>query len=215
MKINRFENNEKLYKTAYRLAVFTVGYNIIEGLISVYFGLADDTLSLFGFGLDSFIETISALGITYMISRIRKNPDTERSKFEITALKVTGWCFYGLAFLLLISGTINFFNGNIPKTTLPGVIITSISIVSMILLIMAKRNVGRKLDSAPIMADANCNLVCVYMSAVVLISSALFEIFKWGYFDLIGTAGIIYFSVKEGLESFEKAKNNGHCDDCK
>ena len=85
----------------------------------------------------------------------------------------------------------------------------------MIILIRTKKVIGRKLNSAPIIADANCNLICVYMSIVVLVSSGLFEIFRLGYFDLLGTAGIIYFSIKEGLESFEQARNNGHCEDCK
>lgn len=202
---------KKYYKQALWLSVITVVYNIAEGLFSVYFGLTDETLALFGFGLDSFIETISAIGITIMILRISKNDDSVKSEFEVIALKITGWCFYGLSFILLVSGIFNIIKGQKPETTLPGVIITLISIISMLLLIQAKRNTGRKLNSAPILADANCNVVCVYMSVVVLVSSALYEIFKIGWFDLLGTAGIIYFSFKEGFEAFEKAKSNGTC----
>jgi divalent metal cation (Fe/Co/Zn/Cd) transporter len=202
------QNTAKLYKSAFRLAIFTVVFNILEGLVSVYFGLSNDTLSLFGFGLDSFIETISAIGIVYMIIRIRENPEAEKSGFEITALKITGWCFYGLSFLLVISGIINLVRHSKPSSTVPGVIITIVSIIAMWCLISLKKSVGRQLNSDPIIADANCNLVCIYMSVVVLLSSSLYEIFKVGYIDLIGTAGIIYFSVKEGIESFKKAKKS-------
>jgi hypothetical protein len=79
------------------LAVFTVLYNLGEGLISVYFGLSDETLTLFGFGVDSFIEVISGLGILAMVLRIRQHPDIPRSQFERTALRVTGTSFYLLA----------------------------------------------------------------------------------------------------------------------
>ena len=209
------KNLTKYYKTALWLSFFTIAYNIAEGIISVYFGLVDKTLALFGFGLDSFIETISAIGISIMIFRISKNNNTVKSEFEVIALKITGWCFVALAFVLLVSGIFNLYHHIQPKSTLPGVIITLISIVSMIILIRTKKVIGRKLNSAPIIADANCNLICVYMSIVVLVSSGLFEIFRLGYFDLLGTAGIIYFSIKEGLESFEQARNNGHCEDCK
>ena len=59
------------YTTAYRLAVITVLYNIIEGVLSVWLGAQDETLSLFGFGVDSFVEVISGIGIWHMVRRIR------------------------------------------------------------------------------------------------------------------------------------------------
>jgi divalent metal cation (Fe/Co/Zn/Cd) transporter len=206
-----------LYNRAIGLAVFTIVYNIIEGLISVYFGIKDETLALFGFGADSFIETISGIGILIMIFRLKKFGETNKGRFEKLALQITGWCFYLLALLLLVNGIYNLIKGVKPETTLPGVIITGISIVVMIWLVIAKRRIGRKLDSPPIISDANCSLVCVYMSVVVLLSSLLFEIFHIGWIDLLGTAGIIYFSVKEGAEAFEKAKSNNYgcsCEHC-
>ena len=46
-----------LFKWAFGLAVFTIVYNIIEGVVSVFFGFEDGSLSLFGFGADSFMKT--------------------------------------------------------------------------------------------------------------------------------------------------------------
>jgi hypothetical protein len=51
------------YRRAYVLALITVLYNIIEGLVSTALGADDETLALFGFGLDSFIESISGFGV--------------------------------------------------------------------------------------------------------------------------------------------------------
>ena len=65
--------NQKLYAQATALALFTIFYNILEGVVSVWFGVADETLSLFGFGLDSFIEVISAVGIWHLVKRINSN----------------------------------------------------------------------------------------------------------------------------------------------
>ena len=56
-------DNTKLYNLAYLLAIITIGYNIVEGIVSVFFGLDDETIALFGFGLDSFVEVISGIGI--------------------------------------------------------------------------------------------------------------------------------------------------------
>ena len=90
-------------------------------------------------------------------------------------------------------------------------IISLISIAIMGLLVAAKRRVGRKLDSAPILADANCTLVCVYMSLVLLAASFIYELTGFGIVDSLGAVGLIYFSIHEGRESFEKAAGVACC----
>jgi divalent metal cation (Fe/Co/Zn/Cd) transporter len=90
-------------------------------------------------------------------------------------------------------------------------IIASVSVFTMWVLIRTKITVGRKLDSAPIIADAKCNLVCMYMSLVLLVASGLWWLWQIPYIDLIGTAGLVYFSVKEGRESFRKARGIECC----
>lgn len=86
-------NNASLYRLASILAIVTIAYNILEGLVSVYFGVNDDTLALFGFGLDSFVEVISGIGIWHMIQRIQRQPERDPDRFEITALRITGSAF--------------------------------------------------------------------------------------------------------------------------
>jgi divalent metal cation (Fe/Co/Zn/Cd) transporter len=72
-------------------------------------------------------------------------------------------------------------------------------------LVMAKRRVGRTLNSAPILADANCTLVCIYMSIVLLAASLIYQFTGFGFIDSLGAIGLIYFSYNEGKEAFEKA----------
>lgn len=188
------------------LAVFTIFYNIAEGLVSIGFGVSDESLALFGFGVDSFIEVMSGIGILVMVNRIRQNPDTSRTPFEVTALRVTGTSFYILAVGLGVSALYNIVTNHKPETTLPGLIISIISIAVMWALVMGKRKVGRTLNSMPILADANCTMVCIYMSVVLLASSVIYQITGFGFVDSLGALGLIYFSINEGRESFDKAK---------
>lgn len=194
------------YQKALRLSLFTILYNIAEGLVSLYFGYEDETLALFGFGIDSFIEVISGLGIAVMIIRIKQNPQSIKSNFERRALKITGFAFYYLSAGLLIGIIFNLINEHKPETTLWGVIISVISILVMIWLMNAKKKIGEKLNSEPIIADSNCTKVCVYMSIVLLASSLIYVLTGFAYADIIGSIGLIYFSVKEGKEAFDKAK---------
>jgi divalent metal cation (Fe/Co/Zn/Cd) transporter len=116
-------------------------------------------------------------------------------KFEITSKKrvlhspFVG--FIGRHFLNLITH-------HKPETTLWGIIISLVSIIIMFWLMNAKKSIGKKLHSEPIVADANCTKVCVYMSLVLLISSLIYELTGFAYADAIGTAGLIYFSISEG-----------------
>ena len=187
------------------LALFTVIYNFAEGLISIYFGFEDETLTLFGFGIDSFIEVLSGIGILAMVIRIRQNQNAPRSQLERTALRITGASFYLLAAGLGLTSIYNLFTAHKPDTTLPGFIISVVSILAMWMLVSGKRKVGLALNSSPILADANCTMVCIYMSVVLLVSSLVYQFTGFGFVDSIGALGLIYFSVNEGKESFEKA----------
>ena len=207
--------NKDLYQQAYILSLFTIFYNIIEGVVSMLLGYQDETLTLFGFGADSFIEVISGIGIAIMILRIKQNPDSPKSGFEINALKITGSGFYLLSAGLLAGIVLNLINGHKPETTFWGVIISLVSIAVMVWLMLAKKRVGHQLNSSPIIADGNCTKICVYMSVVLLVSSLIYEFTGFAYADVIGSAGLIWFSVSEGKEAFEKAKGNGcACDHC-
>ena len=207
------ELSTNTYKKAYQLSLFTIFYNIVEGMMSMILGYKDETLTLFGFGVDSFIEVVSGIGIAVMILRIQQYPESSKNGFEIKALKITGTSFYLLSAGLLVGIILNFITNHKPETTLWGIVISLISIIVMIWLMTAKKSVGNRLHSEPIISDSNCTKVCVYMSVVLLIASLIYEITGFAYADAIGAAGLIYFSISEGKEAFEKAKGiNCGCD---
>lgn len=201
----------RLYKVAFGLALFTIIYNIAEGLISTWIGFEDGSLALFGFGADSFIEVISGLGIAHMVVRIEHNPGSNKSNFEKTALKITGFGFYILVVALVITSVYNIWTDHKPQTTFWGVIISLLSILVMWMLVLSKKRVGSKLNSAAILADGQCTLVCVFMSIILLISSSIYEIFRIPYIDSIGTLGLSWFAFKEGRECFQKVKSEKYC----
>jgi divalent metal cation (Fe/Co/Zn/Cd) transporter len=107
---------------------------------------------------------------------------------------------------LLAGGIISIIQHHKPVTTFWGIIIALVSIVVMLWLAISKFRVGKKLDSASIIADANCTKVCIYMSVVLLAASLIYELTGFTYADVIGAAGLIWFSVSEGHEALEKAE---------
>lgn len=168
-------------------------------------------MTLFGFGVDSFIEAISGLGIAHMVIRIRGNSDGPRDPFEKRALRITGYSFYALAAGLSLTIIVNILTAHKPETTFAGVIISLISIAVMLWLIRAKTRVGGALQSPAIIADAQCTKVCVYMSLVLLGASAAYELTGFAHLDNIGAAALAYLSYGEGWECFRKSRSEELC----
>jgi divalent metal cation (Fe/Co/Zn/Cd) transporter len=200
------------YKWAAALAFITIFYNFIEGIVSLFFGFEDETIALFGFGIDSFVEVISGVGIWHMIWRMKRNGDeTERDRFEKTALKVTGAAFYILTAGLILTILLNLYAGHKPSTTLWGIIVASVSILTMWVLIHYKLKVGRRFNSQALLADAACTKTCLYLSLVLLVSGIGYEVTGLGFIDSLGALGIAIFSFKEGREAFSKARGESCC----
>jgi len=203
----------KQYKRASLLAQITIFYNLIEGMVSVFFGAADETLSLLGFGIDSFVEVLSGIGIWIMVRRMLHNPDANPGPFEKKALQITGTAFYILGVGLFVTAGVNLYQGHRPETTFWGIVIAVISIFTMWALIHFKTKVGRELDSEAILEDANCTKACLYLSFVLLLASVGFELTGIGGIDSVGAILIAVFAFREGRESFEKAHGTAcHCD---
>jgi divalent metal cation (Fe/Co/Zn/Cd) transporter len=201
----------KLLRTALILAVFTIVYNLAEGLISVFYGAEDETLALLGFGIDSFVEVISGIGILHMVIRMQRTDQNDikmRDKFEKQALRITGTSFYILSIGLVIGSVLNIFIQKKPEETLAGILISIISILVMFVLMKLKLKTGRWLNSEAIIADANCTKTCFYLSFILLASSGLYEIFGFFWFDIAGSLGIAWFAFSEGKEAFKKASHD-------
>jgi divalent metal cation (Fe/Co/Zn/Cd) transporter len=92
------ERRQGLHRRALRLEYFTVGWNIIEAVVAIGAGLIAGSVALIGFGVDSGVEVISAVGLLW---RLRKAGPTatvqEESTAERRALYIVAATFFLLA----------------------------------------------------------------------------------------------------------------------
>jgi divalent metal cation (Fe/Co/Zn/Cd) transporter len=200
------QKDKKLYVYASALALITIAYNIVEGLVSVFFGLEDGSMALFGFGVDSFVEVVSGIGIWHMVRRIMNNGSENPDQFEQTALRITGAGFFVLTMGLTITAAVDLYRGHKPDTTFWGIVVSVISIATMWLLISFKEKVGKQLNSEAILSDASCTRACLQLSIVLLVASIGYELTHIGGLDSIGTFIIAGLCFREGREAFGKAK---------
>ena len=206
LSIGFVPNKRKLYVWASALALITIFYNIAEGVVSVLFGLEDESMSLFGFGLDSFVEVVSGVGIWHMIRRVRRNGGENVDRFEQRALRITGTAFYLLTAGLAVTSVVDLYRGHKPESTFWGIVISIVSIMSMWALIRAKVKVGNELNSPAILADAACTRACLQLSVVLLVASAGYKLTNIGGLDSAGALVIGGLCFREGKEAFEKAR---------
>lgn len=206
MFCDKMLNLQRLYRIASQLALVTIFYNIGEGVVSVWLGAADETIALFGFGLDSFVEVISGIGIWHMVRRLSSGDNPDPDRFEQRALRITGGSFYLLAAGLAATAVITIIQEHKPETTFWGIVVSVVSILTMWLLMHYKHKVGKALNSQAILADAACTRTCLQLSVVLLAASAGYALTGIGWLDSLGSLLIAFLSLREGKEAFEKAR---------
>jgi divalent metal cation (Fe/Co/Zn/Cd) transporter len=166
----------RLVAWARTLAWITVGYNLVEGLVSMAFGVADESMALFGFGADSFIEVGSALLVLWRLRAEGACRTADRVARERRAVTGIAVLFLALALGTAAGALLQIASRRHPETTVPGLVIALLSISFMLWLWRAKRRTAEALASRTLAGDAACSLVCVKLSLVLLAGSMLYMV---------------------------------------
>jgi divalent metal cation (Fe/Co/Zn/Cd) transporter len=188
------------------LSGLTIAYNLAEGLVSMAFGWADDSFALFGFGADSFIEVASALLVLW---KLLDHGNLER---ERKATRGIGWLFLILATGIAGGAILQITARRHPPTSLPGLVISALSLAFMAYLWRAKLRVAKALDSATLEADATCSLACIQLlfagSLLFLLAPALWWI------DAAAALGLALLIWKEGFSMIRAARSESFTGGC-
>jgi cation diffusion facilitator family transporter len=192
--------NTDLHKKALSLSYFTVGYNIIEGIVSILAASLSGSVALLGFGLDSFVESFSGL---IMIWRFKKKRmPKEEEKIEKRAVRLVGYTFFILAFYVAFESIKKLYQFEAPNPSILGIIIAILSIIIMPVLSRMKYQTGKLLKSRSLIADSKETLACVALSIALLIGLGLnYFLGLWQADPVIGLV-IAVFLIREGYESF-------------
>src|SRR5580765_5077836 len=181
-----------------RLEYFTIGWNTLEGLVAVVAGLMAGSISLVGFGIDSFIEVTSGGALLW---RMSVDADVHRrERNERLALRIVGACFAALAVYIGYESVTDLIQRNEPESSLPGIILAIVSLVVMPLLSRAKRRVGNKLASAAMHADARQTEFCTYLSAILLGGLVCNLIWGLWWADALAALVMVPIIAKEGID---------------
>jgi len=192
-----------------RLEYFTIAWNALEGSVAVVAGAIAGSISLVGFGIDSFIEVTSGSVLLW-----RMSVDAEvhhRELNERRALRIVGACFLLLAAYIAYESALDLWSRRAPEHSIPGIILAGVSLMVMPLLSRAKRKVGRALGSAAMHADARQTEFCTYLSAILLAGLLLNVFFGLWWADPVAALIMVPIIAKEGIEGLQGKA----CDECR
>ncbi len=189
-----------LHRRALILSYFTVGYNILEGAVSIFAGLLAGSIALIGFGLDSFVESLSGGVMIWRFRQGAAKSKKEEEKIEKKATRLVAYTFFILGAYVLYESAKKLWLHEIPTPSLLGIVIAVISLIVMPILFYMKYKTGRLLNSSSLIADARETLACVFLSVALLVGLGLnYTVGLWQADPIVGII-IVVFLIKEGYE---------------
>jgi len=184
-----------------RLEYFTILWNTLEGIVAIVAGAIAGSISLVGFGIDSFIEVTSGAALLW---RMAVDADVEkRERNEKLALRIVGFCFVALAVYVSYESVSDLLRNHAAQHSIPGIVLACVSLVAMPLLSRAKRRVGHALGSAAMHADAKQTEFCVYLSAILLGGLILNALFGLWWADPLAALVMVPIIAKEGIKGIQ------------
>ena len=198
--------SEKLHKKALLLSYFTIIYNIIEGLLSIFVGISTGSISLVGFGLDSFIESLSGSILIWRFTKSSHISNSHTDETEQKAIRLISFTFFILGSYVLYESIIKLIKQESPTQSVFGIVIALISIIVMIGLYKNKITLGMNNHIRSLVADSRQTLVCIWMSVTMLIGLGLHYLFGIWWSDAVAGIIIAVFLFKEGYNTYKEKR---------
>lgn len=206
--INQADGRAEHLRRGRLLEYLTIGWNMLEGVVAVGSGLVAGSAALVGFGVDSFIESLSGGALLW---RLRSDEDSERR--ERVALKLVGVSFLALAAYIAYDAASSLVRHEPPEASYVGIALAALSLVLMPLLARAKRRVAAGLNSRALLADSRQTDICAYLSAILLGGLILNALLGWWWADPVAALVMVPIISKEGVGALrgETCCDGGAC----
>ncbi|MEX2557511.1 MAG: cation transporter [Actinomycetota bacterium] len=196
-------DRDALLRRALGLEYLTVGWNVVEGVVSITAAMAAGSVVLLGFGIDSFIESASGGVLVWRLLAERRASDPERvDAIELRARRLVGASLFALAGYLAVDATISLVQEERPEASAVGIAVTSLSLAVMWWLARAKRDAARRLGSRALMADAFQTTACWWLSLLAVAGLLVNQVAGWWWADPVAAIGAAYFIGREGVHAW-------------
>ena len=188
-----------------RLEYLTIGWNVVEAVVSIGAGVVAGSTALIGFGVDSVIESASGGVLLW-----RLQDSARHAQREARALRLVGLTFLALAAWVTFEASESLWLREVPATSYVGITIAVLSVLIMPWLARQKRRVASSLSSRALGADSRQTSLCAYLSAILLAGLVLNALLGWWWADSVAALIMVPIILSEGIEALK----GEHCDTC-
>ena len=187
-----------MQRTAKSLLLFTIIYNIAEGVVAIWAGIEAGSISLLTFGADSYLE-VAAASVVYWRLAVRQD-DEDSGEIEERIEKFIGWTFLALAAAVVFQTVFALANRNGAEESVPGIVLALVSVTLMPAIALWKLRLASDMNLRSLAAEAKETLACSYLSVTLLIGLAFNALLGWWWLDPLTALLLIPWLIKEGLE---------------
>ncbi|MEV4241915.1 cation transporter [Streptosporangium canum] len=184
-------------RRARALSLATLAWLGVESVLGLAAGLGSHSVALIGWGVSSLVEALASLIVVWRFTGSR----THSADAEDKARKAVAISFWLLAPYLLVHVAHDLEAGHRAAPSVLGIVVTSVSLVSMPLLGRAKRRLGARLRSAATSGEGTQNLLCALLAAGVLAGLGLNGIGCW-WADPVMAVLLAAVAVREGRKAW-------------
>lgn len=200
------EQNAGSRRKALRLEYFTIGYNILEGIVSIIAGVLSGSIALVGFGLDSAIESLSGSVLIWRLLKHGRISEAEEERVEKKAVKLVGVSFLMLGAYVLVVAARKLYTQEVPEPSLVGIIVATASIIIMPPLAFAKLRAGKKMGLRSLIADSKQTFICTFLSVALLIGLVLNHLYGLWWADPASALVMVVVILREGIKTLQEGR---------
>ena len=209
MTVATADRQEILHRRALRLEYLTVGWNVAEAVVAIGAGILAGSVALIGFGVDSAIEVVSAVGLLWRLRKAGPHaPISEETAAEKRALYLVAVTFFLLAAYITYESLTSLIRHEEPLTSPIGLALAVLSLVVMPVLAYAKHRTGKQMGSRALVADSMETWVCSYLSLALLIGVGAFALFGWWWADPVAALVMLPVIIWQGWETLTEAREH-------
>jgi len=189
------------------LSLFTVAYNLCEGVVAMIGSALSGSTALLGFGLDSFVESLSGMVMVWRFWNYDPAVDEEEfEKIERKASRLVAYSFFGLGLYVVFEAGHALYSKEAPETSVIGIVLAIASLVVMPVLFCLKYRLGKSIGSRSLVADSKETLACVLLSVALLAGLGAYSIWRLWWIDSVAALVIAALIFREGIETFRESK---------
>ena len=197
------DSRRRLIAKALRLEYVTVGWNVVEGVVAVTAALAAGSVALLGFGIDSFVESVSGLILTWrLLAEQRGRDHVSIAELDRRAHERVAASLFALAAYITFDAAKSLYGREVPERSLVGIVLTTISMGVMLWLGRAKRHAAAALNSRALAADAFQTTACWWLSVAALGGLGLNALWGWSWADPVAALVMALLIAREGREAW-------------